>query len=271
MSIIRTLIILVSAAGFVGGAVAQNADPEAPAQVLDQMLYAQAAHMGPEWWQERTELVQSDPAAYAPLIRDRLVSGLPASLEEFSLDDPRWITTRTNQFPSGAALAIMRIVRLLPAQHAEPILQEFFDKLNPLVLEADLRRWQAEDAYQAKADGAEQMMKKVGEYGRLRTARTMGVDAAADLDSAILFDDFLAMLTSDDAIAQATGAAYTRGNLDAIIAWRPDALPEILEATTRLSASDQPRVAEAGRALMDAVRQTLHSPPRDDTRADPPR
>ncbi|MFG0275474.1 MAG: hypothetical protein ACF8QF_10495 [Phycisphaerales bacterium] len=227
----------------------------------------------PELHHESVAAVQAAPDRFAPILRERLAR-VPATLDEYDLDDPRWVLNGRPGDPDARlgtqSEKLLGIVGLLPLDHAEPILQEFFDKVNPLALEAERRFWDAKDAALATDQQRTDETLRIGKVTRaFTTARGHATNLAKTLGSDVYYDDYVAMLTSDDAIAQATGAAYTRGNLDAILAWRPDALPEILEATTRLSASDQPRVAEAGRALMGAVRQSLQSPMRDDTRADP--
>jgi hypothetical protein len=251
-------------------ALAEPPDASRPEQIVQQMLYAQAAMRGPDWWRERIEMVQGDPATFAPLIRERLLSGVPPTLDEYTLDDSQWVMNESSRFPHGAVRPFMRIVALLPLDHAEPILQEFFDRVNPLAIEAERRYWRERDiANAAGMKTGEALVEAKEIYLALAAARGHATNLAKHLDSDIFYDDYVVMLTSDDPVAQETGANYTRGNLDKIIEQRPEFAAQIVEAAARLSASGDARVAEAGRSLTDAVRQTLQSPPRDDTRADP--
>jgi hypothetical protein len=266
------ILLTLLAAPAALGQQSAPADPEAN-RIIN--YFINSTGWSPELHHQRVAAIEAAPDRFAPILRARLAR-VPATLEEYDLDDPRWVLNGRPGDPDARlgtqAEKLLGIVGLLPRDLAEPILQEFFDKVNPLALEAERRFWDARDAALATDQQRTDETLRTGEVTRaFTTARGHATNLAKTLGSEVYYDDYVAMLTSDDPISQATGAAYTRGNLDAIIAWRPDALPEILEATTRLSASEQPRVAEAGRALMDAVRQTLQSPPRDDTRADPPR
>ncbi|MFG0274756.1 MAG: hypothetical protein ACF8QF_06840 [Phycisphaerales bacterium] len=249
-------------------------DPDAERIISE--LFIPPAQISEEWWREyreRMALVEEAPERFAPILRERLMRRLPTTLDEYRVGDPQWAINEPHAGdPNPPAGSLLRIVSYLPLAHAEPILQEYFERINPLALEATRRHWEAKEA--ALATGrhtSDDWVRTLEVYRAITGARSSATNLAKTLGSGVFYDDYVAMLTSDDPIAQATGAAYTRGNLDAILAWRPDALPEILEATTRLSASDQPRVAEAGRALMEAVRKSLQSPARDNTRADPPR
>lgn len=266
MSITRRAVMLLGAMAFACMSGAQPKDTPDPERVIGQLLYGQPSHMG-ELWVERRELVKSDPTTYAPVIRERLMR-LPATLDEYTVDDPRWVVNNAHRPPHGAVDRLMFLVSLLGREHAGPILQEFFDKVNPLALEATRRHWNAKDAALAAGRRTSEEWVRTSEvYQRLSGARSQAIKVAAQLNSDVLYDDFVAMLTSADTVAQTTGAAYTRGYLDEILERWPEATPQIVEAAARLSASEDARVAEAGRSLMQRVRQEIGAPDEPDAPA----
>ncbi|MFG0275473.1 MAG: hypothetical protein ACF8QF_10490 [Phycisphaerales bacterium] len=244
-------------------------DPEAE-RIVD--AFVTATGHSPELYHERRAAVRAAPERFVPILRERL-SQIPATLDEYDPDDRACILNgHLNPRSGSQAATLLGIVGLLPLVDAEPILQEFFDKVNPLAVEAERRYWRERDiANAAGRKTGRELVDTKEVYLALSGARGQAIKVAKNLDSDIFHDDFLAMLASDDPVAQETGANYTRGNLEAIVERNPEALAQIVDATSRLGASDDPRVAKAGRTLMEAVRQTLQSPPRDNTPADPAR
>jgi len=223
------------------------------------------------------EAVVERPGHFAPAIREQLMR-LPDTLEEYMLDlereEPRYSITRQERMqPYGSpAQYLLAVVSYLDREHAEPILQEFFDKVNPIVLESKRRYWEAKDAANAAGLKTSDELTSVLEvYHAASGAQGQAARVAKDFGSEILFyESYLTMLMSDDPVAQETGANYTRGYLKQILERRPDAAARIVEAAARLSASGDAKLAKAGRSLMDRLRQELPSEPRDETRPDQP-
>jgi len=235
----------------------EDADPQDPDAFVGRLVGLWRHGMP----RQMLDVVSIAPAHFAPAIRDRLMR-LPNTLEEYLLDlkrdDPRYsitVSERMRHFGPPAQRLLVVVPHLAP-EHAEPILQEFFDKVNPLALEAERRHWEAKDA--ALAAGrktSKEWVNTLEVYRHLSGVRGRAIKVARDFDSVIFYDDFLAMLTSDDPVAQETGANYTRGYLDKIIQKRPEAVARIAEAMPRLLASEDPRVARAGRALMKRLEE----------------
>jgi hypothetical protein len=251
---------------------AAPADAEAERILGDFIAIRSGGIWHAESYNARAAAIEAEPERFAPILRERL-SRLPATLDEYDPDDPKWVVNAYAAPRRGAQSAsLLGAVELLGREHAEPILQEFFDRVNPLALEATRRYWRERDiANAAGRKTGRELVDAKEVYLALSGARGQAIKVAKNLDSDTFHDDFLVMLTSDDTVAQTTGAAYTRGSLDEILERRPEAIPQVVEAAARLSASEDPRVAEAGRSLTTKIRETLPIDQRDDAQTDPRR
>jgi len=154
--------------------------------------------------------------------------------------------------------ALLGAVALLGREHADPILQEFFDRVNPLAIEAERRVWQAEDAYRAGVEGADEMVREAGKVLRaMRGGRAQAVNLALELESPIFVDDITAMLFRNDPAARVGGAEFAGYYIPHFAADRPDAVAKARAGAAALFASDNPRVARAGRRLLERLDKEL--------------
>jgi hypothetical protein len=256
LAILLTLLVPPAAS-------AKPPDLSDPDKVVSDMAYGAAGHMGREWWEARKEAVRRDPATYAPFIRERLMR-LPATLDEYSVDDPQWVINRPSPgHPGSLVRPLMSILILLPPAQAEPVLQEFFDRVNPLALEAHRRYWAAKDA----DDPRDRERNDI--WTSFARGRSEAIRVAMRMHSPIFIDDVLAMLESDDDAARYTGAVLADQYVLEFAAERPEALARVVAAASELNESANPKLAPAARALTERIRSLVQPEPRDDTRADP--
>jgi hypothetical protein len=214
---------------------------------------------------EAKQMVRDDPARFAPEVRDRLMR-VPATFDEYSVNDPRWVISRQEAYNFGVpAEVILSVVELLGREHAEPILQEFFDKVNPLALEAQRRRWLAVDAYRAGEDGADELVREAGEIRvAISSARGQTLQTALRLESPIFVDDITAMMFRNDPAERVDGAGLAAYYIPHFAAERPDAVAKVRAGAASLFASENPRVANAGRRLMERLDKELGPEPTPD-------
>jgi len=242
-------------------AVAQQAapaDPEAERILGDFIAVRSGGIWHSESYKERAAAIEAEPERFAPILRERL-SRVPATLEEYDPDDPKWVVNDYGDYRQGPqAGALLGAVALLGREHADPILQEFFDRVNPLAIEAERRVWQAEDAYRAGVEGADEMVREAGKVLRaMRGGRAQAVNLALELESPIFVDDITAMLFRNDPAARVGGAEFAGYYIPHFAADRPDAVAKARAGAAALFASDNPRVARAGRRLLERLDKEL--------------
>jgi len=210
--------------------------------------------------QELQQAVRNDPARFAPVVRDRLMR-LPTTLDYYALTDARWsVNPPIAGWPYPSTNAILPVVDLLGRSHAEPILREFFDRVQPLAVEARRRFWQSEDAWIAAGKPARGPDARVPRetWSRFTNARGQTLMVAHRLESPIFIDDILNMLHSDDVAVRDAGA----GIVSYILYFadqRPDAIQKLWELVATLAASKNPKDVFAARSMqnkLDAATQS---------------
>lgn len=239
-------------------APAQPVKPPDPEYIIDRLMHPPYSS-GPDRmreYQEERALVGERPELFALILRDRLMRGLPATLDEYRVDDPKWVINRPSPGnPNPPAFSLLRIVAYLGREHAEPIIAEFFQKAQALATEARRRHWQERADAESRGEKSNDRVHAAWlVWAQCTGGASKAVEAAKWLKSPVLVDPLLAMLTRDDAPERYDAASFASYYFPEIADQRPDAIVRARALAEDLAFSENPEVVEAGRRLQERLR-----------------